>query len=83
MALDLRTKKMIPKILSANDVQLLWKDILDAVLEVAQSSSSYIDPVPPVAATEGQAPRTNKKRVAQFLVDYLDTEEETIAVVQE
>ncbi len=83
MALDPRTKKMIPKILSANDVQLLWKDILDAVLEVAQSSSSYIDPVPPVAAAEGQAPRNNKKRVAQFLVDYLDTEEETIDVVQE
>ena len=74
---------MIPKILSANDVELLWKDILDAVLEVAQSLSSNIEPVPPVAAAEGQASRNNEKRVAQFLVDYLDTEEETIDVVQE
>jgi hypothetical protein len=83
MALDPRIKRMISKIFPANDVELLWKDILGAVLDVAQSSSSNIDPVPPIAAAEGQAPRNNKKRVAQFLVDYLDTEEETIDVVQE
>jgi len=84
MALDPRTKKKLVKVLSEEDLVMLWRDISQAVLSIAEGRVATAQAVDASASTNASTeavvargrPRSNNKREYCFIADSSDDEEE-------